>query len=230
MAAMLRFASAYRLWSSRGVTTTATAKATAALRAPTRTLAEAAAAPEVAAPEVAGPEGYNAAHQAMHWLMAGAAVTCFATVNIAQQSKDKKTKGDMMFLHKSAGTLAGILLAPRIAVRLMSKVPALPPGHALEHLAARVGHMGLYAGMTVMPLTGIAMGYYGGKGLPFFWTTIPGATKENKNGKLAGQAFKLHKRLGQPFEALFGLHLGAVGFHHIAKGQPILWGMLPFAK
>lgn len=36
-----------------------------------------------------------------------------------------------------------------------------------------------------MPATGIAMGMYGGKGLPFFWTTIPGF--EQKNGKLAGQ-------------------------------------------
>lgn len=33
--------------------------------------------------------------------------------------------------------------------------------------------------MTVMPATGIAMGYYGGKGLPFFTTTIAGAKETN---------------------------------------------------
>ena len=38
--------------------------------------------------------------------------------------------------------------------------------------------------MAVLPITGIMMGYAGGKGLPFFFTTIPGADKENKNGKL----------------------------------------------
>lgn len=171
-------------------------------------------------------ENYTAVHQLLHWLMAGAAITCFTTVNIAQQSKDKKTKGDMMHLHKSAGTLAAMLLVPRVGIRLASKLPALPSGHALEHLAARIGHAGLYAGMTIMPVTGVVMGYYGGKGLPFFTTTIPGAPKEKRNGKLAGQAFKIHKKLGIPFEALFGAHIGAVGYHHVVKNQPILWGML----
>ena len=171
-------------------------------------------------------ENYTAVHQLLHWLMAGAAITCFTTVNIAQQSKDKKTKGDMMHLHKSAGTLAAMLLVPRVGIRLASKLPALPSGHALEHLAARIGHAGLYAGMTIMPGTGVVMGYYGGKGLPFFTTTIPGAPKEKRNGKLAGQAFKIHKKLGIPFEALFGAHIGAVGYHHVVKNQPILWGML----
>lgn len=52
-------------------------------------------------------------------------------------------------------------------------------------LAAQAGHLGLYGFMIVMPATGIAMGLYGGKGLPFFWTEIPGF--EKKNGKLAGQ-------------------------------------------
>ena len=45
-----------------------------------------------------------------------------------------------------------------------------------------------------MPATGLAMGYYGGKGMPFFGLyTIPGATGEAKDGKFAGRMFKLHK-------------------------------------
>ena len=31
-----------------------------------------------------------------------------------------------------------------------------------EHILAKAGHYGLYGFMTVMPATGIAMGYYGG--------------------------------------------------------------------
>lgn len=58
------------------------------------------------------------------------------------------------------------------------------------NLAAHAGHLGLYGFMIVMPATGIAMGMYGGKGLPFFWTEIPGFEGEKKNGKLAGQVNK----------------------------------------
>lgn len=60
------------------------------------------------------------------------------------------------------------------------------PGHGpVLNIAASASHLALYGFMTIMPATGIAMGMYGGKGLPFFWTTIPGF--EQKNGKLAGQ-------------------------------------------
>ncbi|KAJ1466991.1 hypothetical protein T484DRAFT_1860109, partial [Baffinella frigidus] len=45
-----------------------------------------------------------------------------------------------------------------------------------------------------MPVSGIAMGYYGGKGLPFFWTTLPGA--EKANGAIAKQAYWWHKNIG----------------------------------
>lgn len=45
-----------------------------------------------------------------------------------------------------------------------------------------------------MPTSGIAMGYFGGKGLPFFgFGTIPGAA--SPNGAIAGQAFKIHKQV-----------------------------------
>jgi cytochrome b561 len=44
-------------------------------------------------------------------------------------------------------------------------------------------HYALYGFMIVMPASGIAMGYYGGKGLPFFTTTIAGA--KEVNGEIA---------------------------------------------
>jgi len=62
--------------------------------------------------------------------------------------------------------------------------PISGTGH-IEHAAAEAGHYALYAFMTIMPATGIAMGYFGGKGLPFFYTTIPGA--EKANGAIAKQ-------------------------------------------
>ena len=49
----------------------------------------------------------------------------------------------------------------------------------MEHSLSQIMHYALYGFMTVMPATGIAMGYYGGKGLPFFTTTIAGAKETN---------------------------------------------------
>lgn len=70
------------------------------------------------------------------------------------------------------------------------------------------------------------MGYYGGKGLPFFGYHIPGAPPEKKDGKIAGKAFKIHKILGKSFEIVTLGHFGAVGWHMI-KGQAIWRRIVP---
>ena len=94
-----------------------------------------------------------------------------------------------------------------------------------DRAAAKLSHVALYGFMTVMPATGIAMGYFGGKGLPFFFTTIPGAQGEAKRGAWAGQAFKIHKTVGTYWKYLPLVHIGAVGVH-FAKGQNILKRMI----
>lgn len=70
------------------------------------------------------------------------------------------------------------------------------------------------------------MGYYGGKGLPFFGITIPGASKAN--GEIAKQSFWWHKNVGQYWKFVIPLHV-AGAFTHVAKGQPIFTRMNPFA-
>ena len=55
--------------------------------------------------------------------------------------------------------------------------------------ARRLSHGLLYAALVILPGTGIAMGYFSGKGLPFFGATIPGAAVPN--GAIAKQAFKV---------------------------------------
>jgi len=170
------------------------------------------------APELMEP--YPRAVQAMHWAMGAGVLTCFGTVQAKNYISDKKMKGTLMLWHKSTALIVLALLPVRFAMRLTQQIPKPPAGHFIEQFAGRIAHVGLYAGMTAMPATGVAMGYYGGKGLPFFdLFTIPGATE--KNGEIAKQAFKLHKQIGLAFEYLFLAHLGAVGLHWF-KGQNVL--------
>ena len=93
------------------------------------------------------------------------------------------------------------------------------PGSAPEQFLAAAGHAAMYGFLIAMPATGFVMGYYGGKGLPFFGVTIPGAAE--KDGKLAGRAFKLHKQIGLYYEYFVPMHVGAVGLHAL-KGQNIM--------
>ena len=74
----------------------------------------------------------------------------------------------------------------------MSKVEG---AHAVEDGLSKVTHFALYAFMTIMPATGIAMGYYGGRGLPFFYTTIPSAVPTNEQKAQFGSIAKQVSRL-----------------------------------
>jgi len=93
------------------------------------------------------------------------------------------------------------------------------PGSSIEQTLAAAGHAAMYGFLVFMPTSGFIMGYYGGRGLPFFGYVIPGAAE--KNTKLAGQAFGWHKQVGQAYELFVPLHIGAVGMHAL-KGQNIM--------
>jgi 1,2-dihydroxy-3-keto-5-methylthiopentene dioxygenase len=91
-------------------------------------------------------------------------------------------------------------------------------------MGAKITHYALYGFMVVMPVTGITMGYFGGKGLPFFYTALPGG---EKNGAVAGQAFKIHKLAGTYGKYLIPLHVGAAG-QHAVRGHSIFYRVNPF--
>ena len=70
-----------------------------------------------------------------------------------------------------------MLLVPRLATRMFSRIPANTD--ALASLS-KASHLGTYALLTTMCATGFGMGYFNGFGLPFFvkeWH-IPGAPKD----------------------------------------------------
>lgn len=171
---------------------------------------------------------YTRAAGVFHWLVAFPLIGCVGTVLKAQQAP-KEEKGLWMHRHKSLGLLTGCVVAPRLIYRLLSR-PAYNVRHlqgnaAWENAAGNVSHYVLYAFMVIMPATGIAMGYFGGKGLPFFYTTIAGA--EKPNGGIAKNAFNIHKQVGTYGKYLIPVHVGASGLHW-ARGQSIFTRVNPF--
>merc|ERR1711862_159541 len=149
----------------------------------------------------------------------------------------KEEKGAWMFRHKSLGLLTGLVVAPRLGYRALNAAKfriGHPTGTGtMEGRAADLSHALLYGFMTVMPATGIAMGYFGGKGLPFFWTTLPGAvrTEDNKveHGNIAKQAFSIHKQLGVYGKYLIPVHV-AGAFKHSFMGHNIWSRINPFGR
>ena len=73
---------------------------------------------------------------------------------------------------------------PRLVIRVASKSPGSLPGAKIwEKVMANASHFAMYGFLIAMPVTGVGMGYYGKGELPFFFTNIPGAAKENRDGE-----------------------------------------------
>jgi cytochrome b561 len=171
-------------------------------------------------------EKYAQSLSIMHWLIAGGFVGCVFTVNAKNYTDDKAMKGKLMNIHKSFGVLMMGLAVPRLALRLSTKIPAKLPGMQWEHIVGSASHIALYGAIIFMPLSGVAMGYFGGKGLPFFGLHIPG--KAEPIGAIAKTAYVNHKRVGQVLEyALLPAHIAGAGFHAV-RGQKIFARINPF--
>jgi cytochrome b561 len=142
-----------------------------------------------------GPKTYNGLMQFWHWSMAAGVLATFGTVqykqslgNPAKASEETKTNiGNAMFYHKSFGLLMAMMIAPRIATRMFSKIPKHLPGLAIEAKLARLSHFTTYGLLATMCCSGVGMGYFNGFGVPFFgvWK-FPGAAKEDQDKDLAG--------------------------------------------
>mmetsp|Transcript_23057 Transcript_23057/g.28285 ORF Transcript_23057/g.28285 Transcript_23057/m.28285 type:complete len:187 (+) Transcript_23057:115-675(+) len=175
---------------------------------------------------------YTKAATYYHWMVAVPLLGSVGAVLKAQDTPKERMEEKMtwMWRHKSLGVLTGLVVAPRLGYRLMNigkyHIESLPGHGPVMDVAAKAGHYALYGFMTIMPASGIAMGMYGGKGLPFFWTTIPGF--EKKNGKLAGQSFKIHKFVGTYGKFLIPAHVGAAFGHYFTNAPRIFSRINPF--
>lgn len=106
-------------------------------------------------------KAYSVGASYFHWLVAAPLTGSIASVLICQQSP-KEEKGKWMYRHKSLGLLTGMIVAPRLGYRIFNsaqyKVGHVPGTGPIEAKLADFSHAALYAFMTIMPATGIAMG------------------------------------------------------------------------
>eukprot|EP00041_Stephanoeca_diplocostata_P009792 m.152929 g.152929 ORF g.152929 m.152929 type:complete len:283 (-) comp17900_c0_seq1:403-1251(-) len=168
--------------------------------------------------------GYSQTLRIFHWAMAAGVIGCFVTVQLAQNAKGKE-KGRIMRIHKSIGVLLLGGIVGRVIAKVASKSPPMLAGNSkIEDLGGKVAHWILYGFMIFMPVSGVAMGYYGGKGIPFFAWDIPAAEQTDK--AIAGMAYKRHKQFGEYFEYFVPLHVGA-SVMHAMRGQAIFARILP---
>lgn len=102
---------------------------------------------------------YTLAVRIFHWVGALLILAAFIAINLGDE---------YIGLHKSIGASFLIWTILRIITRVATKAPAPLPAPAWQMAIAHLTHLALYVAMLAMPLTGMLMSMYGGRGVSVF--------------------------------------------------------------
>ena len=149
----------------------------------------------------------------IHWLMAALVIGMIAIGwYMSGLTRENPLKGTLIGIHKSFGVLILILFFVRVAIRLRSKIPALPETMPLiERRLAGFAHKILYVLIGIIPLSGYAMSNLYGYGVNLFILPMPRIFSENK--ELAGLAGESHEILAYSLLGMVIIHFAAVIKH-----------------
>jgi len=166
----------------------------------------------------------------LHWLMLLLFVAVYGTIELRELfEKGSDPREALKAWHFMLGMLVFVLVWPRLAARFSGPTPAIQPEPAgWMQLAAKLGHLALYALMIVMPLLGWLTLSAAGKPVPFFGLELPALIGENK--ELGKQLKELHETIGTVGYYLIGLHAVAALYHHYIVRDNTMARMLPEQK
>lgn len=171
----------------------------------------------------------------LHWLIAFLFVGMIALgLTMTALALMHPLKFSAYQLHKSIGVTVFGLVALRLCWRLAGGVPPLPPTlKPWERVAARFTHWGLYAVLTLMPLTGWVVVSASPLGIP---TVLYGLVKLPHIGFIAERPDKeaietaaatVHAVIAWSGVGLLALHAAAALRHHFMLKDDVLRRMLP---
>src|SRR6202789_1812897 len=171
---------------------------------------------------------YDLGLRTIHWLMAALIfVTLPLGVWASRLPSGGGTRIEILFFHKSIGVTVLGLAALRIVWRLVVGAPAyVEPLGKLSQVAARAGHLALYALMIAMPVSGYLGSTAGGR--PVSWFGLFELPKlVAKDRVLAVAASWAHLVFAWMLAFVLAAHLGAVVWHAVIKRDSVLTRMWP---
>ena len=167
---------------------------------------------------------FDAMAIALHWSIAALIVIAFA-IGLTVDDFPEGWKGAVINAHALIGLAVLALTALRLYWRLSHKPPPLPPevGPLFRRMAA-LAHAGLYLLMAAVPLIGIPILLYRGRGLDFGLFQI--ASPFERTRAIFGPWTDIHELAAYALIGLAAGHALAALYHHFIRRDAVLLQML----
>lgn len=162
--------------------------------------------------------------RALHWSMA-VLILAMLFIGVGMVSTAGPAYPVLLALHRPLGIALLVLVCLRLAIRLATGAPPLPPElPRWQALTAKGSHMLLYAAMVAMPLTGWAMLSAGGYPLTIAGSVLlPPILPQNAG--LFGSLRMVHTIVAFAFFVLIMGHLSAALFHALIRRDGVFEAM-----
>lgn len=175
---------------------------------------------------------YNVPARILHWLMAALVLGLIPVGFLMLQDWLSRDLRNTMFIsHKNIGSLMLLLIFVRLAYRFFNPPKLKPVDLApVQELAAKATHIGLYAMLLIMPLSGYVRVRAGGFPIEALDAMgIPALVPRSE--ALAEFAKTVHYYAAYAFIVLIAMHVGAALFHGLVRKDGIFSRMWPiFAR
>lgn len=170
---------------------------------------------------------YSTVSLVFHWGIAALVIGQILLVMAgdAAQGEDARVFRDT---HKAVGISLLVLTLARIGWRVANPPPPMPADmKRWEKIAARATHVGFYAALLILPLSGWLASSAAGRDINWFglfdWPLLPvGGGRE-----AAGQFMDVHRAVVKGLYVLLALHVLAALKHHFINKDNVLHRMLP---
>lgn len=167
-------------------------------------------------------EGYGRITKGLHWLMAVLIGWQFLKFGDRIADGEHWVGQTLVSWHVSIGTLLLILIVLRL-VWALGQRQQRPPHDPATAMLVKTGHGLLYAGMLLMPITGIMVMLGGGYGLTAFGIPL---IARGDGIAWAASLGSLHSPLAWALAVLAIGHIGMALIHHFIKRDDTLKRML----
>lgn len=165
--------------------------------------------------------------QLLHWAIALLVILQLGLGWTARAWELSPTKLDLFVWHKSTGMLLLALIGVRIVWRATHARPDWAPNMTrFERRVAWLTHVLLYMLLVLLPVTGWFLNSASGVPFAIFWT-VPLPSVVAADEALADATATVHLGLSLALAGLLLLHVSAALFHHYARHDSVLTGMLP---
>lgn len=173
-----------------------------------------------------GPiDHYDAVSRFFHWTMASLIVVVFI-MGLTVDTLPKSFERTYVNLHMVLGLLITALYLARLGWRWNHKPPPADPtlGRFVD-ATSRLGHIGLWALMLVVPLIGVAVIFFRGRGIDFYLFQVSSPFEANR--AVARPMKEAHELAAYALVGLAALHAAAALWHHFVRRDNVLRRMLP---